>query len=1145
VTAPRLVISALVSVAAMFVAMAWLPATALAQPSGNISIISAGPDASGDPYDLTIAADDANGVAISTMTAHVYDSTDTDVADVPMSPVSVTDTSDQTWAATTPIAQSALPPGTYTVTADVTDSTGESDTGVPAPEPFSFSYTTTLTVTANPSSVTYGSQDVTFSGNLTGSAPGGTAVPISGASLSLSISSGPSNPISPTTDSNGDFSYTLDDVTQSADYNFTVTGTSTYDSTSDDVTVNAASGTTTMTVTPSPPTVTQGSQDVTFTGTVQVTPAGGSATGIGSGVEVYLSIGGGTPEPVTTTDDANGDFTYTVNNIDEDDDYDFSVQAGALYTAASNDVTVDTVAAATSLSVTPSPAEVSEGQQNITFAGTVQVTPSGGSLTGIGANVPVDVSIGGATAYQATTTSDANGDFTFSVPNVSTATDYNISVGSTTLYTSASEDIDVPIVPAVTTVDVSASPKDVTFGSQSVTFTGSVTALAPGSTTAVGVGSGVPVDLSIGGVSHGAVTSTTDADGDFSYTVPGITASTDYNFSVGEQSDDLYGAGNDDVTVNANSGTTNVMVTANPPDVNLGSSTVTFSGAVTVSPSGSTANDPIGSGTKVYMAVGNAAPTAIATTDASGDFTAVVNNITEANDYNFSVDAGTLYGSGTDQVPIGLNQLNTQLTILPSQATVTEGSQDVTFTGTVTGAPPGSTTQQDIGGGVPINLSVGNDGPLEQVATTGSNSKFTYTVKGISQATKFNFSVGSTTTYTAKTQQVSIGLSPAETRITKISVSPAHLVYGQKATLTGTIQYLSGRTWTDLPRATVQLSEGKTRLATARAGANGSFSAALPTTHGFGWNAVVPEGNLLQQATATGNLSIAVPTKLQSLRVGLGVNSEISVTGCLEVTVPVGYAPLTKISIQYAAGSRGPWKTLGQLQLRDITGSPRDCVASTQAYFSGSLRVRLANAYYRVDFPPSDSFESVVSQPVHLWKYQTKITGYSVSPTSVKTGQRVTISGQLWVKTKGWQPFANQKVEIIYNDKGTSYWGSLGTAKTNSHGDFKAYALSGAGTFVAIIYGQYAGSGTDFAVRTTGDDVSINPRRSSFPGAAPAQADGAQADGAQADSAYAADSGSGLSVILQPEQLGFADAVQQVLSATGELTGGYARLTTR
>ena len=1107
----------------MFVAMAYLPATALAQ--GNITLVSVGPDSSSDPYDLTVVVNDANGDQLSGMTVQVYDSNDNLVASPTMVYSSGSD-DDQAWVPETPIAQSDLPAGAYTVDIVATDASESDDlTGS-----FSYSYNSTLTVAANPPSVSQGSQDVTFSGSLTGSAPGGTAVPISGASVSVSVSGGAATPV-PSTDANGDFTYTVDDVTQSADYNFTVAGTDTYTSTSDDVTVDAATGTTTMTVTPSPPTVTQGSQDVTFNGTVQVTPPGGSPAGIGSGVAVYLSIGGGTPTPVTTTDDANGDFSYTVDNISQDDDYDFSVQAGALYTAASYDVTVDTVAAATTLSVTPTPAAVSEGQQNITFTGTVQITPSGGSLTGIGSGIPVDLSIGGVSQGQVTTTTDANGDFTYTVPDVTTATDYNFSVGGTNLYTTASEDVEVPVVPAVTTVTVSASPMDVTFGSQSVTFKGSVTALAPGSTTAVGVGSGVPVNLSIGGVSQGAVTSTTDANGDFSYTVSGITATTDYSFSVGQEQDDLYGSASDAVTVNADSGTTNVMVTANPADVNLGSSTVTFNGTVSVDPAGSTTAQGIGSGVQVYMSVGGGTASPVTTTtDAAGDFSYTVNNITQKNDYDFTVDAGPLYTAGSDDVPIGFNQLNTNLTITPNRVSVTEGSQDVTFTGTVTGAPPGSTTQQTIGSPVPIDLSIAG-GPLNQVTTTSTNGAFSYKATGISKVTAFDFSVGSTTTYTAATEDVSIGLSPAKTRIIKVSVSPAHLIYGQKATLKGTAQYLNGKTWTDLPSATIQLSEGKTKLGTTRANTSGAFTASLASTHGFGWSAVVPAGNLVQQGSATGNLSIAVPTKLQSFSTGLGVNGDLSVAGCLEVTVPVGYAPLTKITVQYAAGRRGPWKTLGQLQLRDINGSPRACGAANQSHFSGSIHIKLANAYYRAYFPASDSFESVASAPVHLWKYQTKITGYGISPRSVKKGQRVKITGQLWVKTKGWQPFAKQKIDVIYNDKGTSYWGSLGTTTTNSKGDFTAYGLGGPGTFVAIIYAKYSGSRTDFSVRSSGDDLSINPHRSS-----------ATSDAATSDSS-AADTGAGLPVILQPEQLGFVDALQTVATATGELTNGYARLT--
>src|SRR4029077_9275610 len=106
----------MVGVTATLFAMAWLPAVASAQPP-NISIISAQPDSNGDPYDLTVTADDGNGLQISAMTAHVFDSGNNDVAD-PVMQYSSGPAGNQIWTPVTPIPQSALPPGTYTVTVD-------------------------------------------------------------------------------------------------------------------------------------------------------------------------------------------------------------------------------------------------------------------------------------------------------------------------------------------------------------------------------------------------------------------------------------------------------------------------------------------------------------------------------------------------------------------------------------------------------------------------------------------------------------------------------------------------------------------------------------------------------------------------------------------------------------------------------------------------------------------------------------------------------------------------------------------------------------------------------------------------------------------------------------------------------------------
>ncbi len=155
-----------------------------------------------------------------------------------------------------------------------------------------------------------------------------------------------------------------------------------------------------------------------------------------------------------------------------------------------------------------------------------------------------------------------------------------------------------------------------------------------------------------------------------------------------------------------------------------------------------------------------------------------------------------------------------------------------------------------------------------------------------------------------------IGVTQAQTRISGVTISPAHLKYGQSATLTGTVQYLSGSTWTPLPDSVVYLAETSTSLGSVTASSTGAFTATLPTTHGPGWSATVDQAALTQQTTATGNLTFAVPMKVKSFAASLGVNDKVNVTGCLQVTAPVGYGPQTTVEIQYRAWHEGRLEVL-------------------------------------------------------------------------------------------------------------------------------------------------------------------------------------------------------------------------------------------
>lgn len=959
--------AALLGTAGLLLGVIGAPALASADSSGNITVLSAGPDVSGDPYDLTVVADDGNGLIISAMTAHVYSASGQDVADVPMRAQSTADPSQQTFAAQNPIAPADLPAGTYTVTVDAADA-DESDSAIPAPGSFTFSYTaSTLVVAPAPPTVTLGAQSITFSGTLTGTAPGGGGgAGIPNAPVSLSIAGGTPSVVA-TTDANGNFSYPVPGISQTADYNFSVPGTSTYPAASDDVTVPVEQATTSIVASPDPAAVTEGIQSVTFTGTVSASvpepaPDTSASVNVGSGVPVYLSIGSGAPQEVTTTDDATGDFSYTSPDT-EPGTYTFSVNPTSLYTSASFAVTVYSQAAPTTLAVTPSQPAVTFGSQSVTFAGSVTADPQGASSVGV-PDAPVYLSIGSGAPQQVTTT-DGNGNFSYPVSGITTGTDYDFSVDATPLYDGASDDVSIPLVQGQTALTVSASP----------------------------------------------------ADG------------------------------------------------------NLSAKSVTFSGTALVTPSGGSAGAPIGAGVPVYLSISGQPATQVAVTGANGTFTYDATGPTEPADYNFEIQPGVLYTQAADEVPLGPSQ-QSALSVKPSATSVTKGAQSVTFSGMLTGTAPGSATPNDIQN-VPVWLSV-NGGQAKQIATTGSSGDFSYKVTGLSKTTTYTFSVDETSSYTSAAATMAIGVTPAATRISGIRVSPAHLKYGQKATLTGSVQYLHGTVWTAMPGTTVQLAESAKKVGSVVTSSAGKFTATLPTTHGPGWTATVAAAALTRQATATGNLSIAAPLKVKSFSASLGVNDHVSVAGCLEVTAPVGYGPQTSVAIQYRARTTGAWKSLGKLRLYNRDRQHRTCPDADESYFSGSLAARLASAYYRAHFAATDSFQSATSRDIHAWKYPTRVVSFSVKPRSVSQNGYVTIKARLEVRRSRWQGWGGQLLSFIYNYQGTSAWRSLGGVRTNSSGYVTLRVRGTTGSFVAVTYAAYGGNKTHLASRSTGIDISVN-----------------------------------------------------------------------
>jgi hypothetical protein len=1162
----RLAASASLGAFALLTAMAWVPATALAQTSGAITITSAGPDGSGDPYDLTVVADNTLGDTLSSMTVHLSQGS-TDVYDITnMQPVDTTDPTNQTWQPATPVPAVDLPAGTYTITVDATDTSSgndEVDNGLAAGT-ISISYSSTnVTVTPSTTFVTEGSQSVTFTGTVTGTAEDGTLVPIQGVPVSVSTDSGANI----TTNSNGDFSYTDSNVTAATNYTFSVAA-------ADDGSYPAGSSgpiaiaddlaTTSINVTPSETSISQGAEQIIFNGTVLAAPAGGGAAVPLSGVTVSVS-GGGSSGTATTGSD--GSFSYEATGVSAATTFTFNVAGGDLYGPGNASVPIGEAAAQTAISVTPSQNFVTQGATSVNFSGTVSVTPPGGASVGIGSGIPVTVSVGG-TPVATVPTTDVNGDFTYSATGLTQGTSYEFTVAPTSLYGEADQTVAIPADPASTAITVTPSQPQIELGSQDVTFNGSVSMTPPGATNPVSIGAGIPVTItggstntvvttdgsgdfslpvsdipeattytfSIGsppdplysgssatpvqitaaeaatskiaipdpavitfGAENSTITGTvtglnassnsipiagapvylnggsapvanTASDGTFSYQTPDLTSTTTYTFSINADADNsLYTATSTPINVEFGQGSTTMAIVSSPTVVSAGPTPVTFTGTVDVTPAGTGASaEPIGANVPVQVSINGGIPGSAGTTNASGVFTYSDPAAEPGDEYDFTVAGATYYNQATSD--FAFNKESTTLTVNPSETTVTEGAQSVTFSGTATGMVPGGSTVAVAG--APVLL---NGQPISGGVTTDSTGQFSYTVGGIAKATSYDFSIAGTNSYTAATADISISPSQARTRITDVSVSPSKLKYGQKATLRGIVQYQSGSTWTNLGGTTVDVAEGKTHIANARASTGGAFSAALPSTHGFAWSATVSAGVLTQQTAAIGNLAISVPMRVSAFGASLGVNGSVGTSGCLLVTAPVKYGPLTTVQIQYATGSRGPWHLLGRLQLHNLDRKAKGCAGSNESYFSGAIKALNDNAYYRADFPANDSFQGAVSKVIHSFRYATKITSFKVGPGTVKKGQIVTVTGQLWRKVgRSWKPYANRSIQVVYNEKGTSFWSDLGKAvSTNSKGDFRRTAQGGGGNFVAVIYAVYAGSSVDLATRTQGVGVSI------------------------------------------------------------------------
>jgi hypothetical protein len=165
-----------VAVSAVVAVMAAIPAAAATASTGTIVIDGVSSPAAESGL-LSIQAEATS--SITSLSAEIYSGTTAELA-LPASDftLSAGGPTDGIWTLTTPITQSQLPLGTYTVEVTASDSGGDTVSDVTASGELSMILSPTVTMSASTTTLSWFQQSVTFSGTVTAAYPDGTVQPV-------------------------------------------------------------------------------------------------------------------------------------------------------------------------------------------------------------------------------------------------------------------------------------------------------------------------------------------------------------------------------------------------------------------------------------------------------------------------------------------------------------------------------------------------------------------------------------------------------------------------------------------------------------------------------------------------------------------------------------------------------------------------------------------------------------------------------------------------------------------------------------------------------------------------------------------------------------------------------------------------------
>ncbi|MGH3409785.1 MAG: hypothetical protein ACRDRJ_45930, partial [Streptosporangiaceae bacterium] len=323
----------------------------------------------------------------------------------------------------------------------------------------------------------------------------------------------------------------------------------------------------------------------------------------------------------------------------------------------------------------------------------------------------------------------------------------------------------------------------------------------------------------------------------------------------------------------------------------------------------------------------------------------------------------------------------------------------------------------------------------------------------------------------AQSPIVAITDSPTPIRLAAKFTQDA-IEYGQTDVMTGTLKYYqSAKTLKPLPNTTITIARlsppGEPKI-TAKTNAAGAFRASIPRQTATGSWAVTAGGTaLLGKALVTRTLPVHQTTGFKRTSIELSAFGVLTVKTCLVDTSPGRSGTLVNspIALEYGRSAKGRWK---QLITIEPTYGVRYCPGRSPLW-AIAVNAPDQNAYYRLRFAGNQTLRVSVSKVRHLWREDTRITSFKISPHHLHGKGAITISGRLWRTASPrhssaqpdsgpWTPYAGRKVGIYFLFKGAEYEFNS-EPKTNAQGYFSGlFAANETARWLA----QYNGDKTHF-----------------------------------------------------------------------------------